>query len=130
MLKNLFKRMAPLVAGVMVLTSINSGVADFCYISNIDWPVDSPGNQYCTVYVAQSPNIPNGYVAPAATEENYFWWFDDERSIYAEGSDHSTVATVYPLTVTKVAVYVYSVDDDLSWASVDRNYGATIYNGP
>jgi hypothetical protein len=123
MLNQLFKRMAPLVAGVM-LASTSTGVADFCYIQNIDWP-SSPNDDTCTVYVATGQDIPTGYVE-ARTSNNYFWWFD---STQFPSEDGKTTANVYPGT-QNVAVYVYSVDNDLSYASSDRSTGITIYNGP
>ena len=127
MFKSLFRRMAPLVAGALLLVQVLPAVAAYPLITGINWPA-SPNDAYCTVTVAPSPSSP--HIAPKTASENYFWWFDGTRT-YAQYSDHSVTANVYTGTQS-VTVYVYGNDSsgNASWATSSRSSGVTIYNGP
>jgi hypothetical protein len=128
--------MAPLVAGIMVGTISTPVIAGYAYIENLVWP-ESPDDACATVYV-KTTSIPPPYSPPRAafagdpptTPNNYFWWFSGDRT-YAQYSDGYTTASIYhPETNQWVSVYVYSTTDNLSWATLDRTYGYSVYMGP
>jgi hypothetical protein len=122
MLNQLFKRMAPLVAGVFLLGQLASLHAAFPYISSIQ----RSGN---TVWITVTQNpAPTGYAEPAPDEDNYYWWVEGSRQA---SLDHSTSMYWAP-GFTDAAVYVYPDDNsnDYSYATHHESTGGYIWNGP
>jgi hypothetical protein len=81
MLNQLFKRMAPLVAGV-ILVAHSAAIAAYPYIASIS----RSGNDV-TVGVATGGSVPPGHVEPRAQNDNYYWW---TNHIHNSTYDHST----------------------------------------
>jgi hypothetical protein len=115
MLKNLFKRMAPLVAGVMLAATVCSVHAHYPYIEGFEYI-----NSYEVLLDTREPE----------SEIKTFWWLD---GTYEDSLDEAMQVDTYP-GVDNVAVYVYLNDDHpstnhYSWASIDDVWGTNIYNG-
>jgi hypothetical protein len=114
MLKKLFKRMAPLVAGVMLAMQGLQTQAAYPQISSFEYI-----NSYeVEVTVSTSP-----YTT--------FWFFGQSRDNNAPSYDGLDVANTYP-GYSNVAVYVYETypGSDYSYAIIDSVEGTTIWNGP
>lgn len=124
MKKSLLRRMAPLVAGMLILGQCGLAVATYPYIYNITWP-EPPYDQYATVYVYTGGSVPSGYVEPRSSTNNYYWFFGATYSGYCCNTTIDTMGED-----DSVSVYVYGTDNDYSWATVSRTYGTLIDNGP
>lgn len=115
MLNKLFKRMAPLVAGVILMAAVGSLQAHYPYIT---------GFAYINSYEVQLSTT------QSASEIRTFWWLD---GYYTSSFDEAMLVNTYP-GVDNVAVYVYHNADypgtnHYSWASIDDVWGTNIYNG-
>jgi hypothetical protein len=114
MLNQLFKRMAPLVAGMMIIGQTIPLVGAYPQITSFEYI-----NSYeVKVTVSTSP-----YTT--------FWWFGQSRNNTAPNYDGLDVANTYP-GYSNVAVYVYEEypGEDYSYAIIDSVEGTTIWNGP
>ncbi|MDX1983478.1 MAG: hypothetical protein SFV51_24615 [Bryobacteraceae bacterium] len=117
MFKSLFRRMAPLVAGVLLLQPVVV-FSDYAYITDIQ----RSGN---TVTVSVQDPPPSGYASPRNASANYYWWIDQINSGY-----YGSKVFYQAASFTNACVYVYSVDNDLSYAIHDTVNGVSIWNGP
>lgn len=116
MLNKLFKRMAPLVAGVLLVGAIPVSadyptITDFYYSSSYDVQLETQ----------EGP-----------TEIETFWWRNGTQQ---PGWDGDMSVNLYPSGANNIAVYVYLNHDwpgtnHYSWASIDVYWGTNIYNGP
>ncbi|MDX1984282.1 MAG: hypothetical protein SFV51_28660 [Bryobacteraceae bacterium] len=115
MFNKLFKRMAPLVAGVVLLAmqslqtqAAYPQISSFVYINSYEVEVTVSTSPYTT-----------------------FWWFGQSRNNTAPNYDGLDVANTYP-GYTNVCVYVYETypGSDYSYAIIDSVQGTTIWNGP
>jgi len=122
MLNKLFKRLAPLVAGILVAHT--AVFAAYPYIAIIS----RSGNDV-TVGVATGGSVPPGHVEPRAQNDNYYWW---TNQVHNSTYNHSTTIDVKSSAVTNAAVYVYPNDGsgNYSYAIHNTVTGVTIWNGP
>lgn len=111
MLNQLFKRMAPLVAGVMIfgqaipLVGAYPQITSFQYVTSYDVALTTSGGPFPT------------------------FWFLNQNHNSSYNGDYSV--NTYP-GVTNIAVYVYNEYPGAyySYAIIDSVQGTTIWNGP
>lgn len=124
MKKSLLRRMAPLVAGILLAAPIIPALAAYPYITGISWPT-APNDNYALVTWDHSPS------APWTTPSTFYWWLDSQQDSTWNGYYNPgpfTSPNYHPTNY--VGVYVYGTGTDFSWASVSRTYGTYINNGP